>query len=116
MPIIGRLFDSFFLKNTFRLRPETLNDFKKRFRDAVLMSQFSGGMNFLVKHDFHLLNVLDDQGIQPYSEEFVDRIFDYFAVKNNLNPDMEYQMDVRTFVNIRRMLFYPKVSLTIFAF
>lgn len=100
----------FFSTNTFRLRPGTLKDFEKRFHDAVNESQYSKGSDVLIKRDFHLLNVLDDDIQQPYSEEFVDRLFDYFAIKNNLEKGVEFRMNCRTFVDVRRMLFYIKVS------
>jgi hypothetical protein len=63
----------------------------------------------LVRKDFHALNVLDDDEQQPYTMEFVNRLFDVLGTKQKMSNVAEYRMDCRTFVNIRRMLYYSKV-------
>lgn len=88
---------------------DTFKDFFKRFRDAASASEYSGSNRFLIHRDFHSLNVLYDDGDQPYTQEFVDRLFEYFSAKEKLSKNEEYKMDFRTFVNLRRMLHNPKV-------
>jgi hypothetical protein len=95
---------------SFRLRPQTLVDFHHRFRDAATKSQFAHGFNYLVHKDFFQLNVLDDDDNQPFTEPFVNRLFECLAVECKLPKGQQFRMDFKTFVNVRRLLFHPKVG------
>ncbi|KAI6183608.1 hypothetical protein M3Y97_00506800 [Aphelenchoides bicaudatus] len=105
---VSEVIESELLVQLRKLCYSTLKDFQKRFRDAAVKSEYSDGYGFLVRKDFYDLNVLDDDAQQPFTPEFVERLFDVLASKQNLKGVADYRMDFRAFVQTRRMLFYSK--------